>query len=156
MPGHDTPLEEVSTAPASTEIALPAAITSALGGWAQQLVQDACDPLRTQLAQARAQLDERDASIDRLTVELRHARDIASEALVGKAKDQLAIDGKDAQVAELRREIERHVALTAAASDARLAAAMELVGATTARDNFAAEITSLRAQLDSARAARGG
>lgn len=121
------------------------------------------DGLSAQLAeltaardQALAKLAERDASIERLTMELRHARDIASEALVGKAKDQLAIEGKDAQLAELRRQLERHVAMSAAESDARLAAEMELVGAVTARDNFAAEIATLRAQLDAGRAAQSG
>lgn len=114
------------------------------------------DDMGTQLAeitagheQALAKLAERDAAIGRLTVEVRHARDIASNALVGKAKDQLAIDGKDAQIVELRREIERLIAVSAAASDARLSAEMELVGAVTGRDNFAAEIAELRAQLDS-------
>jgi chromosome segregation ATPase len=106
--------------------------------------------------QALARLAERDASIERLTVELRHARTVASEALVGKAKDQLAIEGKDTQLAELRRQIEHHVATFAAQSDARLAAEMELVGATTARDNFAVELAELRAELDSYRAGRGG
>ncbi|HVR52631.1 MAG TPA: DNA-binding protein [Pseudorhodoferax sp.] len=159
--------------------AIPASIATALGAWARQLAEDAAAQVRgnlaqtqgdlasllqqseqaqaergaldTDLAQARALLAERDASIERLTVELRHARTIASDALVGKAKDQLAIDGKDAQIAELRHEIERHLAGSAAASDARLAAQMELVGAVTARDNFAAEIAELRAQLDDAR-----
>jgi hypothetical protein len=99
---------------------------------------------------------ERDASIERLTIELRHARAIASDALVGKAKDQLAIEGKDGQLAELRRQLERQVAMSAAESDARLAAEMELVGAVTARDNFAAELAELRAQLDARRAALSG
>ncbi|RZI41351.1 hypothetical protein EGT07_19915 [Herbaspirillum sp. HC18] len=104
--------------------------------------------------QSQATLAERDKYIDRLTVELRQARDIAAEALVGKAKDQLAIDGKDAQIAELRQQLERNVASSAAVSDARLAAEMELVGAVTARDNFAAEVAELRAQLDDYRAGR--
>lgn len=166
------------------EVVLPASITEALGRWGQQLTEDAVAQARdslaqtqndlaallqqseqaasersaldTELAQLRAALAERDASIERLTVELRHARTIASDALVGKAKDQLAIDGKDAQIAELRREIERHVAGSAAASDARLAAQMELVGAVTARDNFAAELAELRAQLDARRLAPAG
>ncbi|QPF71580.1 hypothetical protein G8A07_00675 [Roseateles sp. DAIF2] len=123
--------------------------------------ETARDALSAQLAalteerdQALARLAERDASIERLTIELRHARDIASDALVGKAKDQLAIEGKEAQLADLRRQIERHVAASATESDARLAAEMELVGATTARDNFAAEIAELRAQLDALRAGR--
>lgn len=121
------------------------------------------DELGAQLAtltadrdQAQARLAERDASIERLTVELRHARNIASDALVGKAKDQLAIEGKDAQLAELRRQLERHVATSAAESDARLAAEMELVGAVTARDNLAVELAELRAQLDAGRAAARG
>ncbi len=101
---------------------------------------------------AQALLAEREAAIERLTMELRHARDIASEALVGKAKDQLAIQGKDAQIAELRRQLETQLTGAASESDARLAAEMELVGATTARDNLAAEVASLRAQLDALRA----
>jgi hypothetical protein len=107
-----------------------------------------CAQLTAERDQALARVTERDARIERMTVELRHAREIASEALVGKAKDQLAIDGKDTQVAELRSEIERHLAAVAAASDARLAAQMELVGAVTARDNYAAELAELRAQLE--------
>jgi hypothetical protein len=79
--------------------------------------------------------------------ELRNARTIATDALVGKAKDQLAIEGKDAQLADLRAQLERNVAAQAALSDARLAAEMELVGAVTARDNYAAEIKELRARL---------
>lgn len=121
------------------------------------------DGFSAQLAQvtaehdaAQALLAERDASIERLTIELRHARDAASNALVGKAKDQLAIEGKDAQIADLRRQIERHMATSAAESDARLAAEMELVGAVTARDNFAAEIADLRSQLDARRMALSG
>lgn len=156
---------------------LPAAIMTALGDWARQLAEDAAAPHRDGQAQsegdlasllqlneqteaerdqALARLAERDASIERLTVELRHARAIASDALVGKAKDQLAIEGKDGQLVELRRQLERHLASSAAESDARLAAEMELVGATTARDNFAAELTALRAQLDAGRAAQSG
>ncbi|MDN3922120.1 hypothetical protein [Roseateles violae] len=100
------------------------------------------------LEQAQAGLAERGAAIERLTVELRSARTIASDALVGKAKDQLAIEGKDAQLAELRRQLERNLAASAADSDARLAAEMELVGAVTARDNFAAEVAELRTQLE--------
>lgn len=119
------------------------------------------DELRAQLAKLTAEHDqtlatlaERDDNIERLTVELRHARNIAADALVGKAKDQLAIEGKDAQLAELRLRLERNVAASAVESDARLAAEMELVGAVTARDNFAAEVTELRAQLDACRAGR--
>jgi hypothetical protein len=105
--------------------------------------------------QALATAAERGEDIERLTVELRNARQVATDALVGKAKDQLAIEGKDAQLADLRLQIERNVAASAALSDARLAAEMELVGAVTARDNFAEEIKELRAQLDAAKAERG-
>lgn len=126
----------------------------------EQLEADRSE-LRSQLAtitedhdQAQASLAECHAAIERLTVELQHARDVASSALVGKAKDQLAIEGKDAQLAELRRQLERNVAASAAESDARLAAEMELVGAATARDNLAAEVKELRTQLDASRAAR--
>jgi hypothetical protein len=169
---------------------VPEFITTALGSWAQQLVDEAAARHRSSLSQtesdvasllqlndqaeserdelsaelsrimterdqALARLTERETSIERLTVELRHARNVASDALVGKAKDQLAIEGKDAQLAELRRQLERHVATCAAESDARLAAEMELVGAVTARDNFAAEIAELRAELDACRASLG-
>jgi hypothetical protein len=104
--------------------------------------------------QALATAAERGEDIERLTVELRNARQVAMDALVGKAKDQLAIEGKDGQLANLRLQIERNVAASAAESDARLAAEMELIGAVTARDNFAAEIKDLRAQLDAAHAER--
>jgi chromosome segregation ATPase len=100
--------------------------------------------------EALATAAERGEDIERLTAELRNARQVATDALVGKAKDQLAIEGKDGQLANLRLQIERNVAASAAESDARLAAEMELVGAITARDNFAAEIKELRAQLDKA------
>jgi len=96
---------------------------------------------------AQAALKQRDADVERLNVQLQHARDVASEALVGKAKDQLAIEGKDAQLADLRSR-------SAAESDARLAAEMELVGVATARDNLAAEVKELRVQLDACHAAR--
>lgn len=108
--------------------------------------------LLAEVEQLRAQLADRNAHIEQLTVELRHARDIASDALVGKAKDKLAIEGKDAQIADLRQQLERSVAVTATAADARLAAEMELVGAVTARDNLAAEVATLRQQLDANRA----
>jgi len=119
------------------------------------------DELNAQLAKvtedrdrALATLVESDAHIKRLTVQLQHARDTASDALVGKAKDQLAIEGKDAQIAQLRLQLERNVAASSAESDARLAAEMELVGAVTARDNLAAEVKELRTQLDACLAGR--
>lgn len=173
MSGQETSVSDVAAAaaeaPLGADLLIPASITAALSGWARQLAEDAAGPLRDSLTQAEgelaalrqsneqamADLAQRDASIERLTVELRHARDIASNALVGKAKDQLAIEGKDAQLAELRRQLERQVASSAGESDARLAAEMELVGAVTARDNLAAEVAELRAQLDAGRAARG-
>jgi vacuolar-type H+-ATPase subunit I/STV1 len=98
--------------------------------------------------QALALAAERAEDIEQLSAELRNARHIATDALVGKAKDQLAIEGKDSQLADLRAQIERNVAASATLSDARLAAEMELVGAVTARDNFAAEIKQLRARLE--------
>jgi chromosome segregation ATPase len=104
--------------------------------------------------QALATAAEQAEDIERLTAELRNARQIATDALVGKAKDQLAIEGKDSQLADLRAQIERNVAASAALSDARLTAEMELIGAVTARDNFAAELKDLRAQLDAAKAER--
>jgi hypothetical protein len=100
---------------------------------------------------ALAALAERDETIARLSAELSNARQVAMDALVGKAKDQLAIEGKDAQLADLRAQIERNVTATAALSDARLAAEMELVGAVTARDSLAAELRDVRAQLDAQR-----
>jgi DNA repair exonuclease SbcCD ATPase subunit len=112
------------------------------------------EELQAQLAAVSAERDqalalaaERAEDIEQLSAELRNARHIATDALVGKAKDQLAIEGKDSQLADLRAQIERNVAASAALSDARLAAEMELVGAVTARDNFAAEIKELRARL---------
>lgn len=104
--------------------------------------------------QALATIAERAEDIERLTAELRDARRIATDALVGKAKDQLAIEGKDSQLADLRAQMERNVATSASQSDARLSAEMELVGATTARDNFAAEAKDLRARLDACIAER--
>lgn len=119
------------------------------------------EQLRSELADVTAARDqaletvaEQAERIERLTAELRNARLVATDALVGKAKDQLAIEGKDSQLADLRLQIERNVAATAALSDARLAAEMELVGAVTARDNFAAEIQELRSQLDGRRAGK--
>ncbi len=104
---------------------------------------------------AQALADERGDEIERLTAELRNARQIAMDALVGKAKDQLAIDGKDAQLLDLRGQLERSVAASSAQSDARLAAEMELVGATTARDRLALEVQELQAQLAAAKSDRG-
>jgi chromosome segregation ATPase len=112
------------------------------------------DSVTTARDQALATLEERAEDIERLTVELRDARQVATDALVGKAKDQLAIEGKDSQLADLRLQVERSVASSAAVSDARLAAQMELVGAVTARDNFAAEVKELRTQLNAAHAER--
>jgi hypothetical protein len=112
------------------------------------------DSVTTARDQALATVTELGENIERLTAELRNARLVATDALVGKAKDQLAIEGKDSQLAELRLQLERNVAASAAQSDARLAAEMELIGAVTARDNFAAEIKELRAQLDACHAER--
>lgn len=161
---------------------MPEALVAALGDWAKQFAEQSGSGPREALAQAesdmetlrqageelenelsdttverdraRAEASDRGEEITRLEAELRHARQIAADALVGKAKDQLAIDGKDAQLADLRTQLERNVAGTAAQSDARLAAEMELVGATTARDNFAAEVKEVRTQLEALRAER--
>jgi chromosome segregation ATPase len=103
--------------------------------------------LTTARDEALATLADRDEEIDRLNAELRNAKQVAMEALVGKAKDQLAIEGKDAQLADLRGQIEKNVTATASLSDARLAAEMELVGAKTARDSLDAENKDLRAQI---------
>jgi len=149
---------------------IPDTVAAALGAWVQQMAEQAGAGPRAALAeaeqalqatrdelgavssardQAHAQLAARDEEIEQLMAELRNARSIATDALVGKAKDQLAIEGKDAQLADLRAQIERNVAAAAALSDARLAAEMELVGAVTARDNYAAELRDLRARLAS-------
>ena len=104
---------------------------------------------------AQAVADERSEEVERLMAELRNARQIAMDALVGKAKDQLAIEGKDAQLADLRGQLERNVAASSAQSDARLAAEMELIGATTARDSLALEVKDLQAQLAAAKNDRG-
>ena len=157
--------------PAETpKLDIPEPIATALGKWAQQLAEEAGVGVRDALAQSEEDLEvllksgeqfeaEREEllaqvarlgeEIDQLSTELRDARRIATDALVGKAKDQLAIEGKDSQLADLRLQIERNVAAAAALSDARLNAEMELVGAVTARDNFAAEIKELRARLAS-------
>lgn len=161
---------------------LPEAVLAALASWAQQYSDEAGAANRAGLEQTGGDLDallaaseqleaerdsvkaardealeilaERDEQIERLQAELRNARQIATDALVGKAKDHLAIEGKDSQLADLRQQLERNVAAAAADSDRRLVAEMELVGAITARDNFAVEIQELRARLD-ARQVRG-
>jgi chromosome segregation ATPase len=120
-------------------------------GDALEAERDELQALRDDLTAARdealATVAERYEEIERLNAELRNAKQVAMDALVGKAKDQLAIEGKDAQLAELRSQIEKSVTQTAALSDARLAAEMELVGAKTARDSLEAENKDLRAQI---------
>lgn len=155
--------------------AIPDAVSAALGDWVRQVAEQTAAPVRDALAQleneaaalretgaeleaardsAVAASNEQVAEIERLNIELRDARKLATDALVSKAKDQLAIDGKDRQLAELRAQIERNVAAQATESDARLAAEMELVGAATARDNFETELKTLRGQLDKSYAER--
>lgn len=162
---------------------LPAALAADLAAWAQQHAEQAGAGPRAAMAQlqddldaalaeagrledevdsatnardaAQAAADERSEEIERLMAELRNARQVAMDALVGKAKDQLAIDGKDAQLADLRGQLERSVSASSAQSDARLAAEMELVGATTARDSLALEVKDLQAQLAAAKSDRG-
>jgi hypothetical protein len=161
---------------------IPEPLSAALSSWARQLAEEACtglrdglaqaegdlaallrlndqlqadhDELRARLEQVTAALAQSDTNVERLTVQVQHVRDVASDALVGKAKDQLAIEGKDALLAELRQQLERNMAASSAESDARLAAEMELVGVTTARDNLAAEVKDLRTQLEASLAAR--
>ena len=156
------------------KLEIPETLAAALGDWVRQMADEASagpraaqarteeelQAVREELSavtaardQAQALAAERNEEIEQLMAELRNARTIATDALVGKAKDQLAIEGKDAQLADLRAQIERSVAASAALSDARLAAEMELVGAVTARDNYAAEIKELRARLASRQAA---
>jgi chromosome segregation ATPase len=119
------------------------------------------DTLRDDLAGTAAARDlaeetlaERDETIERLNAELKNARQVAMDALVSKAKDQLAIDGKEQQLAQLRQELERKVADMATESDTRLRAEMELIGATTARDSLALELEELRGKLDKSTAER--
>lgn len=155
---------------------LPAALIADLNKWAQDYAHDAGAGVREALARterglqealadadsaaaardtAQAAADERGEEIERLMAELRNARQIAMDALVGKAKDQLAIEGKDAQLLDLRGQFERNVAASSAQSDARLAAEMELIGATTARDSLALEVKDVQAQLAAAKSDRG-
>ena len=155
---------------------LPAALVADLNKWAEEYAHEAGAGTREALARtersleeallevdsaatardaAQAMADERSEEIERLTAELKNARQIAMDALVGKAKDQLAIEGKDAQLLDLRGQLERNVAASSAQSDARLAAEMELIGATTARDSLALEIKDLQAQLATAKSDRG-
>lgn len=133
---------------------MPPELLAELSRWAQQYAQDAGAGMRDALARAESDMDALldagnalEAERDGLDAEL-------SDALVGKAKDLLAIDGKDAQLADLRQQLERNVAATAAESDARLRAQMELVGVTTERDNLAAEVKELRTMLDNSRSER--
>ncbi|WP_020655133.1 DNA-binding protein [Massilia niastensis] len=160
---------------AAPQLDIPESLIAALNSWVQQVAQETSAPVREALADSESDMEallasgerleterhqaakavaERSAEIERLTIELRDARQIATEALVGKAKDQLAIEGKDRQLTDLRAQLERNVAASAAESDARLAAEMELVGAVTARNEFAHEIESLRTQLEALRGAR--
>jgi hypothetical protein len=155
---------------------LPAALAADLNKWAEEYAHEAGAGTREALARterdlqeallegdsaaaardaAQAAADERGEEIERLTAELKNARQIAMDALVGKAKDQLAIEGKDAQLLDLRGQLERNVAASSAQSDARLAAEMELIGATTARDSLALEVKDLQAQLAAAKSDRG-
>jgi chromosome segregation ATPase len=175
-------LEHEQPAPPAP-VELPAALAAELAKWARQHAEESGAGAREALARlerdmedlldagermeaevenvgsardaAQAIADERLEEIERLNAELRNARQIAMDALVGKAKDQLAIDGKDAQLADLRGQLERSVAASAAQSDARLTAEMELIGATTARDSLAAEVRDLQAQLAAAKSDRG-
>lgn len=167
--------EHAAPAPAASP-ELPPELLAGLTSWARQFADAAGAGMRQALAsfesdmqtllrageelaaahtQAQLLAAERDAEIERLKAELRNARQVAADALVGKARDHLAIDGKDAQLAELRQQLERNVAMTAAESDARLEAQMELVGIKTERDNLAIEVRELRAQLDTSRVERG-
>lgn len=116
------------------------------------------DALKAEIASVTAASEEaiaeRDETIERLSAELKNARQVAMDALVSKAKDQLAIDGKEQQLTQLRQELERKVADMAGESDARLRAEMELVGATTARDSLAAELEEMRGKLEKSTAER--
>jgi len=122
---------------------------------AQEALQADLAAAQSAREHAQRMTDERNEDIERLTAELRNARQIATDALVGKAKDQLAIDGKDAQLLDLRQQLERNVTATAAESDARLQAQMDLIGATTERDNLVGELKELQSRLDASRSERG-
>jgi len=156
--------------PEAPKADLPDSLIDDLGRWARRYAEEAGAGEREALARADsdlqallAQVDslsaahdealatvaEQGETIQRLTISLNDARQVATDALVGKAKDQLAIEGKDAQLVELRAQVERNVTSSATLSDARLTAEMELIGAVTARDNLAAEVKELRAQLAS-------
>jgi hypothetical protein len=144
---------------------LPQELLAGLADWALKFAEQAGAGDREALERNEADIEalrsagevlegERDETIERLNAELKNARQVAMDALVSKAKDQLAIDGKEQQLTQLRQELERKVADMAAESDARLRAEMELVGATTARDSLAAELDDLRAKLDKSTAER--
>jgi chromosome segregation ATPase len=154
---------------------IPPELATALTDWARRHAEEAGSGARDALERARNDIDEllrsgdeieyernqaqainaeQAEQIEQLQVELRDARRVATEALVSKAKDQLAIDGKERQINDLRQQLERNVAASAADSDARLAAEMELVGAVTARDEFASELKQLRQQLETIKAER--
>lgn len=173
--------DRLEAAPAPDDT-IPAPVAAALAGWLQRYAEESGAPARDALAQSQADIDallsahgeledereqleiantqaqttiaDRDETIARLDAELRNAKQVAMDALVSKAKDQLAIEGKDKQIDKLRNELERNVTESASVSDARLAAEMELVGATTARDSLAGEVKDLRAQLDALHADR--
>ncbi|WEF34168.1 DNA-binding protein [Pseudoduganella chitinolytica] len=161
--------------PAPPSATIPPELATALTDWARRHAEEAGAGAREALERARGDIEEllrsgdeiefernqaqavnaeQAEQIEQLTVELRDARRVATEALVSKAKDQLAIDGKERQINDLRQQLERNVTASAADSDARLAAEMELVGAVTARDEFASEIKQLRQQLDAVKAER--
>ena len=114
------------------EAEVPPALLAALGDWAKQYAQEAGIGAREALAQTESEMapllatieqlegerEDLQENITRLNAELRNARLIATDALVGKAKDQLAIDGKESQLADLRAQLERSVASSSAQSDA--------------------------------------
>lgn len=93
-----------------------------------QQLEAECDELLAQVASLSEEIDQ-------LSTELGEARRIATDALVGKAKDRLAIEGKDSQLAELRLQMERNATAAAALSGACLNAEMKLVGAVAAHEN---------------------
>lgn len=136
-----------ASAAARESVAQTASDTEALMRAGDELEAE-LEALRAERDRALAEAANRAEEIERLNAELRNARQIATEALVSKAKDQLAIDGKDRQLAELRGELERKMAAQAEESDRRLSAEMDLIGATTARDSLENELKDLRRQLE--------
>lgn len=111
---------EDAAAPARATLAQAESDLEALRGAGESLeaereaLQAEVADLALARSEAAAEIAERDETIERLGAELRDAKQVAMDALVSKAKDQLAIDGKENQLAALRAEVERHMAAQSA------------------------------------------